>query len=267
MDAAKEVGTRLGQLRGDERQEDFASRLGVHRNTYARYERGERDVDAPFLIALTQQGYNPTWVLIGDGPQRLQSDAVRATVEMVREVIGGDAAAGAGRASASAPQIARLSGERVIAEPRTDYFASPSPDDFVTIPSLGILAGASRGKIAVYEPKAPLAFRRDWFVKKRLNPSHCATIEISGPSMEPLLSDCDTALLNRADKEIRSGKTYVFRLDDEIMVKHLHWLPGGVLNVISANENFAPFTIQPHEMTPEAFEVLGRVRGSSHDWD
>ncbi len=253
MDAAKDVGTRLGQLRGEERQEDFAARLGVHRNTYARYERGERDVDAPFLIALTQQGYNPTWVLIGDGPQRLQHDAVRATVQMVREVI-------AGELDVDRPH-------RAVAEPMVDFLAAPTPDEFVTIPSLGILAGASRGKIAVYEPKAPLAFRRDWFMKRRLNPSHCATIEISGPSMEPLLSDCDTALLNRADKEIRSGKTYVFRLDDEIMVKHLHWLPGGALNVISANESFAPFTIQPHEMNPETFEVLGRVRGSSHDWD
>lgn len=90
MDSAAEIGQRIVELRGERGQKDFAEALGVHKNTLSRYERGERSPDSEFLVRLTRLGYNPTWVLIGDGRRDLTSNEVEAAELMVRDVIGSD---------------------------------------------------------------------------------------------------------------------------------------------------------------------------------
>ncbi len=56
-------------VRGSLSQGEFAKRLGTHRNTLARYERGERNPDAKFLADLCREfGVNARWLLTGQGP-------------------------------------------------------------------------------------------------------------------------------------------------------------------------------------------------------
>lgn len=66
------IGRRLAQIRGPESQGDFATRLGVHKNTYARWERDEREPGASELRALVALGWNANWILTGEGPERLE---------------------------------------------------------------------------------------------------------------------------------------------------------------------------------------------------
>lgn len=63
----KSLGKRLSSIRGNSTQMEFAERYGVHKNTLARYERGERAPDAEFLAALARSGYDVNWILIGEG--------------------------------------------------------------------------------------------------------------------------------------------------------------------------------------------------------
>lgn len=66
------VGLRLAQIRTGTSQPDRAEQLGVHKNTYARWERGETSISAEGLEALMREGWNANWILTGEGPQRLE---------------------------------------------------------------------------------------------------------------------------------------------------------------------------------------------------
>lgn len=48
----------------------MATRMGVYKNTYSRWERGEREPSASDLVHLAVEGWNINWVLTGMGPQR-----------------------------------------------------------------------------------------------------------------------------------------------------------------------------------------------------
>ena len=67
------VKARLAHTRGGVKQADFAARLGVHLNTYSRWERGERAPDAYALAVLAAEGWNINWLLTGEGSERLSA--------------------------------------------------------------------------------------------------------------------------------------------------------------------------------------------------
>lgn len=71
------AGARLAGVRGRESQAAFAARLGVHKNTLGKYERGEREIGAEALLALVRMGWNANWVLAGEGQPRLSAAAPR----------------------------------------------------------------------------------------------------------------------------------------------------------------------------------------------
>lgn len=73
-----DTGKRLAQIRGSTNQADFAVSLGVHKNTYGGYERGEVEVGAEALRQLASRGWNPLWVLMGHGEPRLPDDVMIA---------------------------------------------------------------------------------------------------------------------------------------------------------------------------------------------
>lgn len=63
------IGERLKILRAKTSQGDFAARFGVHRNTLARWEAGEREPDVTFLVQLSgQEKIAHKWLLTGVGP-------------------------------------------------------------------------------------------------------------------------------------------------------------------------------------------------------
>lgn len=71
------TGARLASVRGRESQAAFAARIGVHKNTLGKYERGEREIGAEALLALVRMGWNANWVLTGEGQPRLSAAASR----------------------------------------------------------------------------------------------------------------------------------------------------------------------------------------------
>lgn len=93
--AAETIGGRIRMVRGDIRQPDFATRLGVDKNTVGRYERGERQPDADFLRKLCALGYNGHWLLTGEGPRLSDGSTPTAAGEPRAAEINGDALTGA----------------------------------------------------------------------------------------------------------------------------------------------------------------------------
>lgn len=131
--------------------------------------------------------------------------------------------------------------------------------DFVFIPRFNVKAAAGHGSaLADGKPPLAMAFRRYWVEHYlRVNPRDLAVISVKGDSMEGVLNDRDTILVNQADNRPGAG-LYVLRMDGELFVKRLQRLPEGRLEVSSANEAYRPFTIDM-AAPPSDFEIIGRV--------
>jgi len=67
-----EIGKRLAQIRGRANHDAFSARLGVHKNTYGGYERGETEIGAGAIFRLVAEGWNANWLLTGEGPERIE---------------------------------------------------------------------------------------------------------------------------------------------------------------------------------------------------
>ncbi len=69
------LGHRLRKLRGRQSREQFAAALGIHKNTLARYEMGERKPDAAFIGRVCEYcDVTPDWLLTGNGRSRRNGD-------------------------------------------------------------------------------------------------------------------------------------------------------------------------------------------------
>lgn len=70
---ARSIGNRLKQVREllGLTQPEFASRLGLHYQTYRNYESGDRDASVGVILALTADGFSPAWLLTGVGPKKV----------------------------------------------------------------------------------------------------------------------------------------------------------------------------------------------------
>lgn len=71
-----DFGRRIKAIRGELLQEDFASIVGVHRNTVGRWERETRNPDILDLGGILRAfpDINPTWLLTGEGTMHRDLD-------------------------------------------------------------------------------------------------------------------------------------------------------------------------------------------------
>jgi phage repressor protein C with HTH and peptisase S24 domain len=63
------IGDRIRELRGEMQQSELADKMGVHKNTMANYERGDRFPDVNILLKILEvfPDTNPAWLLTGEG--------------------------------------------------------------------------------------------------------------------------------------------------------------------------------------------------------
>lgn len=71
-----DIAERIKLVRGKISQDDFAQRIGVHKSSLGRYERGESVPDSNFLSTICLEfGIYPQWILLGTGPMKEGSPA------------------------------------------------------------------------------------------------------------------------------------------------------------------------------------------------
>lgn len=76
---AETVSDRIRLVRGLLSQEQFATRLSVHKNTVGNYERGDREPDAAFCLAIREGfGVSIDWLLTGEGSMRAGAEPTTA---------------------------------------------------------------------------------------------------------------------------------------------------------------------------------------------
>lgn len=125
------------------------------------------------------------------------------------------------------------------------------------IPKVAAVAGAGATLETSDEVLGLYAFRADWLGAEHVSERNSVLMDVRGDSMEPLLKDGDTLLVDQSDTEIMDGRIYVVTLGDELRVKRIQkGFKGYVLR--SENPRYADITIEGDDLA--AFRVHGRVR-------
>lgn len=221
---SSDFGERIKKVRGGQSLTEFATGFGIHKNTLARYEKGEGLPDAAFLAKLCEiYRINPSWMLTGKGPVHV------------------------GETPPDFP----------IAGPDAD---NVDPECYVYIPLYNVVASGGDGSFTDGEEVVDaLAFKREWIrAELRANPKDLVLVMMTGESMEPTLGKDDVLLVNRRVGSTRSDGIYLVRVGEALLVKRLQFLPGGEVRVTSDNQAYEPFTVSP-ETENNNFKIIGRV--------
>jgi phage repressor protein C with HTH and peptisase S24 domain len=102
-----------------------------------------------------------------------------------------------------------------------------------------------------------LAFTTYSLRKQGLEPSRLSAIRVDGDSMEGLLSDGDTVLIDHGRNALEGEAVYVIRLDDHLYAKRLQRQIGGGVAVISTNPAYQTMTVAKESLND--LEIIGRV--------
>lgn len=131
------------------------------------------------------------------------------------------------------------------------------------IPIFDVAAAAGREGFVSEEPvRDYLPFRETWIATVLGSyPENLVGLRVEGDSMEPKLRSGDVVLVDRVQHEARplSEGVYLFRYQEDLLIKHLRPQAGGGVEVISYNPKYEPFLIHPAESEAGTAAVLGKV--------
>jgi phage repressor protein C with HTH and peptisase S24 domain len=145
-------------------------------------------------------------------------------------------------------------GPAEVAQALPDYRSAPS-DAFVLVPKAQARLSATGGLM----PEEGLvaesyAFNRDWLSKVITSSRNAVLLQVDGDSMEPLLSNGDTVLIDMGRATLVNGGIHAIGVGDVAQIKRLEQLPKGRIHVTAANPDYHDWVAEPDEI-----RVLGRV--------
>ena len=101
-----------------------------------------------------------------------------------------------------------------------------------------------------------LSFTRYSLRKQGLTPDHLSAIRIDGDSMEPILNNGDTVLIDHTKTTIEGEGIYVLRFDGHLYAKRLQRNFDGI-EIISENKHYRTVTVPRDRL--EELEVIGKA--------
>jgi len=77
------VAERIKQARGADSQEEFSEKIGIHKTTLGRIERGERVPDQVLLARILEvrPELSPAWLLIGEEPAERTKEILNRSID------------------------------------------------------------------------------------------------------------------------------------------------------------------------------------------
>ncbi|GIC79473.1 helix-turn-helix transcriptional regulator [Moritella sp. F3] len=130
----------------------------------------------------------------------------------------------------------------------------------IKLPFYEISASAGVGLLAEVEecPKS-ISFEPNWLRNDiGVSPSNVFLMLVDGDSMQPTLKNGSMIMVNR-DVDNLSDGVYVMRHDNNLLVKRLQMLPGGIIRVKSDNTMYDPWEITKSQLDGEELALIGRV--------
>ncbi|WP_053062164.1 LexA family transcriptional regulator [Desulfovibrio sp. TomC] len=108
------------------------------------------------------------------------------------------------------------------------------------------------------------AFKTDFLRRKGL-PKKMVLMDVAGDSMEPVLIDRDTVLIDESQSAIISGGLFAVGIEHEVFVKYLDRVPGKLI-LRSRNERYAPVEVDMNGQLSESVRIIGRVVWSCREY-
>lgn len=102
-----------------------------------------------------------------------------------------------------------------------------------------------------------LAFTAYSLRKQGLEPSKLSAIRVDGDSMEGLLSDGDTVMIDHSRSSLEGEAVYVIRLDDHLYAKRLQRQFDGSIHIISENKAYRDMVVPKERLND--LDIVGRV--------
>ena len=134
---------------------------------------------------------------------------------------------------------------------------------FRQIPKVAARLSAGTGSFECGEEVTEyLSFPRAWLARKGAAASMVA-MEVFGQSMEPLIREGDTVLIDQSQSRIMAGAIYAVGVEDTILVKRLEKHPDALL-LCSENPAFQPIRLDLPSL--DKVRVLGRIIWSCREY-
>jgi Predicted transcriptional regulator len=108
------------------------------------------------------------------------------------------------------------------------------------------------------------SFHTSFLARKKGNSKTMKIFEVAGDSMTPTLDDGDMIMVNTTEKDVQTGRVYLLRIGEDLMVKRLETRPGGVMMIRSDNPDYDDIPVNLHEVTD--VEVFGRMVWSCREY-
>jgi phage repressor protein C with HTH and peptisase S24 domain len=136
-------------------------------------------------------------------------------------------------------------------------------NDFKQIPKVAARLSAGTGSFDCEAQVAEyLAFPCAWLSKKGSAASMVA-MEVFGRSMEPVISEGDTVLIDQSQTQILAGAIYAVGVEDTILVKRLERHPDKLV-LVSENKDFSPIFLSKDAC--DKVRILGKVIWSCREY-
>lgn len=136
--------------------------------------------------------------------------------------------------------------------------------DLIAIPEYEITFGAGSHPDPTFSEiseSVKAYYRPEWFARRGINPDNCKRFKVSGCSMEPMIWDGDTILVDCKPQKIVAGRVYAFGHGGEMKVKILYPMLDGSIVVKSYNPEVKDEQLLPCDLS--SFVLIGRVRDRS----
>lgn len=135
---------------------------------------------------------------------------------------------------------------------------APAEDKYAYVPLYDARCSAGHGAWSEgARVLTMLAFTAYSLRKQGLEPAKLSAIRVDGDSMEGLLSDGDTVMIDHARNALEGEAVYVIRLDDHLYAKRLQRQFDGSIHIISENKAYRDMIVPKEQLND--LEIIGRV--------
>ena len=141
-----------------------------------------------------------------------------------------------------------------------NVFTHKKEDKHIQLPFYEISASAGVGLLAEVEERPKTISFEPYWLRNEIGvcPSNVFLMLVDGDSMQPTLKNGSMIMVNK-DVDNLSDGVYVMRHDNNLLVKRLQMLPGGIIRVKSDNSMYDPWEITKSQLDGEELALIGRV--------
>lgn len=164
-----------------------------------------------------------------------------------------------------------LTGSTSLSTPKGSQEPAPAPAEdvqsrgYTLVPKVKARLNAGTGSLETSaETIGHYAFKTQ-FLKRKGNSTRMVLMDIHGDSMEPVLEDQDTVLIDESQNEILSGCMFAVGVDNEVFVKYVDREPG-MLILRSRNERYKPIEVPMTGDLADGIRIIGRVVWSCREY-